>query len=296
MELEKLLEWDVVQKPIMLEDGKKIVNGKALVRSDNDKVLEVVNSNFVPFTNKQLYELVNKIADSENIQKSNIKIIESEIGKKISVILDLDFDYLVKDDVVRNQLLVQNSHGGFTTLNFGFGNLVMSCSNGMVIFDKRAGFKIYHNKDIHMFYDLNMIINLIRSIKIKILDFKEFSIKIAEKTIKNREGIIRDAIKYITGVDLNITLEQYIDRFKHLKDLNILKYKWYQSKTLERYIHFEMDRKGDNYWGLLNGFTYYTNHENESQPEFSRNFFITYGYGKIINDRAVRYIKQKIKY
>ena len=289
MKLKELLNWEVIEKPIMLTNGKLITNGKALVRSDNDKVLEVVNSNFVPFENKELFHLINQIAEKENINESDIRIVENDIGNKISVILNLDFNYSVRDDVVSNQLLVQNSHGGFASLSFGFGNLVMSCSNGMVIFNKNLGYKIYHNK--YLKSKSNLISNNIESIKRNIISFKEFSNKIADKTIKNREGIILDAINYATNVDLSITIEQYINKYRNFKDEDILYYKWDQSNILREALHYEMNNKGDNYWGLLNGFTYYTNHK--AKP-INPSVFLTYGYGKVVNDLALKYIQQKL--
>ena len=88
-------------------------------------------------------------------------------------------------------------------------------------------------------------------------------------------------------------MDQYINKFKHLKEAYLLEYKWNESIRLEKAIHLEMDNKGDNYWGLLNGFTYYTNHM--ANP-VDKSIFLTYGYGKIINDKAIKYIKQKINY
>ena len=118
-----------------------------------------------------------------NINESNIRIVENDIGNKISVILNLDFNYSVRDDVVSNQLLVQNSHGGFASLSFGFGNLVMSCSNGMVIFNKNLGYKIYHNKYIKSKSDL--ISNNIESIKRNRIKIKDKMIPISETYKEN---------------------------------------------------------------------------------------------------------------
>ena len=287
--LKELLKWEVIEKPISLTNGKPIHNGKALIRSDNEEVLEVVNSKFIPFKNKELYQLILQIAEKEKINESDIRILENKNGNKISIKLDLNFNYSVRDDVVSNQLLIQNSHGGFASLSFGFGNLVYSCSNGLIVFDKKLGYKIYHNKYMNSSLD-HMMLN-IEAVKRNIIKFKKFSNQIADKTIHNREGIIHDAINYVTNVDLRNTQDQYINKYKNYKDEEILYFKWDQSEKLRKSLHYEMNNKGDNYWGLLNGFTYFTNHVADTRDP---GVFLMYGYGKIINDKALKYIQQKL--
>ena len=277
MQLQKQLNWEVLEKSLMLENGQAVHNGKALVRSDNNRVLEVVNSNFNPLKNSELINIIKIIAEKEKLSENDIKIIETNEGQKISVIVNLDYNMSVGNDKVANQLLIQNSHGGFTSLKLGFGTLVASCSNGMVIFNKNIDHKIYHNQFLK--FEIERLLNNVEYVKTNIRKFNEFSNEIIEKKIDDRQKIILEAINHVANVDLSISKEEYLKNYKPQYDKNIALYKWNSAGLMRESILSEMNYKGDNYWGLLNGFTYYNTHRVNVK---NRNNFNLNGFGLVI--------------
>jgi len=286
MKLQELLNWEVKEKKLYLEDGTAIEEGKALVRSDNDQILQVVSRGYHPFKNEDMMNLITTVADKENLTDSNIKIIETRDGQKINAIIDLNFNLKVKDDIVGNRIVIQNSHGGFSSLKFGFGNLVLSCSNGLIIFNKKQSYSINHNKFLD--YNTKQLSLNVDNVKQQMKDFNDFSNFIAEYSINDREKLIRQAIHHVTNVDLSIGKEQFLEKFRFNKYRNL---KWQTAEDIKRAINLEMNTKGDNYWGLLNGFTYYNSHLAKT---YNHNAFLMDGYGKIISDKAIHFIKKQL--
>jgi len=286
MKLQELLNWEVKEKKLYLEDGTAIEEGKALVRSDNDQILQVVSSDYHSFKNEEMIKLITTIADKENLADSNIQIIESKNGQKINATIDLNFNLKVKDDIVGNRIVIQNSHGGYSSLKIGFGNLVLSCSNGLIIFNKKQSYSINHNKFLD--YNTKQLFLNVDNVKQQMKDFNDFSNFIAEYSINDREKLIRQAIHHVTNVDISIGREQFLEKFRFNKYRNL---KWQTAEDIKRAIHLEMNTKGDNYWGLLNGFTYYNSHLAKT---YNHNAFLMDGYGKIISDKAIHFIKKQL--
>jgi hypothetical protein len=286
MKLKEILDWEVEEKKLYLEDGTEISEGKALVRSDNNSVIEVVSSGYRPFKNEDLIDLITAVAEKENLTDSDIEIIETRDGQKINAIIDLNFNLKVKDDIVGNRIVIQNSHGGYSSLKFGFGNLVLSCTNGLIVFKEHVKYTINHNKYLN--YGTKQLFNNVENIKHEIKLFNDFSNFIAENPIEDREKLIIDAINHVTNVDLSISREQFLEKFRFNKYRNL---KWETAEKIKYAIHREMNAKGDNYWGLLNGFTYYTSHMADTE---NKDAFLLDGYGKIITDKAIRFIKKQL--
>ena len=286
MKLKEKLNWEVEEKKLYLKDGTAIMEGKALVRSDNDQILQVVSGGYHPFKNEDMIDLITTIADKENLTDSDIKIIETRDGQKINAIIDLNFNLKVKDDIVGNRIVIQNSHGGYSSLKFGFGNLVLSCTNGLIVFKENINYTVHHNK--YLDYGIKQMFNNVENIKQEMKNFNDFSNFIAENSIDDREKLIIDAINHVTNVDLSISREQFLEKFRFNRYRNL---KWETAEKIEYAIHREMNAKGDNYWGLLNGFTYYTSHMANTENKYA---FLLDGYGKIISDKAIQFIKKQL--
>src|ERR1035437_1888576 len=127
------LDFEVNKRPLiyMSEDGttmNPIANKSAMVRSDNQKCLGIVGNNYTPIQNKDAFcffdNLVNR---SEAIYHTAGALGQ---GEKIWILAKLPTDIVVgKDDLIKNYVLIYNSHDGSAAVTALLTPTRVVCSN-----------------------------------------------------------------------------------------------------------------------------------------------------------------------
>jgi|TARA_E500000318_G_scaffold5495_2_gene5614 hypothetical protein len=212
-------------------------------RTDNMQILGVCTKQYQETQNEQIVERAMQIAEAVNGDYTFHKALALNGGKKIFVQLKIENSGGEYDKYI----FVVDSNDGSIGLSYGISNTVLSCANQLFLFASK-GKSVKHTKSIDIKADeiaLDLQAQLI-DIDNKIIDLKHTSAS---------DFMIRKIVK--TVMKLPVTIDE---RLYHDGDIVSKKTKNRVDKLLDC-IAKETTEKGDTLWGLLNGVTYYTNHE-----------------------------------
>lgn len=141
------LNWDVVQKPVLTQDGYTIPNLVANYRSDNNQYLGVVNPS--KYRLIQNIEAFNFIDELPGFTLEKVGMFNG--GKKVFVIGKSEncFD-IVSGDTVDMYFTFLHGHDGKSGIRFIMCPIRMFCTNQLNLMLKKADFKytIRHTGDV----------------------------------------------------------------------------------------------------------------------------------------------------
>ena len=139
---------------VFTKTGKVVPRRKAVVRTDDDKVIGSVSDRYKIFK----HEDVMNQADSyiSNMGKPEKKCYLTQDGASLTA------EYTFRDtslkigdnagmgDVVGLRVYVQNSYNGKGALRFRIGAMVVKCLNGMVLPEDKFSLTYRHTKEIEV--------------------------------------------------------------------------------------------------------------------------------------------------
>lgn len=147
------LDWEPIEKPIFV--GEPLTPGelvgypksqpielpgwKAVVRSDNDKVLHVHKDSYEIFPNAELGPLVDALLDESDVQVETMGSLDE--GRKVWVLVRLREPFQVPGDpagATLSYLAVQNSHDGSAALRAQRTQIRIVCANTSAAADRDA--------------------------------------------------------------------------------------------------------------------------------------------------------------
>ena len=238
------LDWSVRSENLITASTGLAVEGKAIVRNDNNTILGVHGSDYQAYQNEQLFELLYNITKQTGLELHTGGCFG--LGKKVYVQFKSD-DLKIGNDLVRGFLTGINSFDGSTSLCFGASSFTVSCSNTFYGVMKGLENKVKHTK--------NMLIRLDDVLR-----------RIDQSLIE--EKVIFDHIKRFSEVKMTqaqmdnvIRLMLDIPKETSLTDFNALSTrKQNQIATFKTAAGIEIADKGENLWGLFSGVTRYTTH------------------------------------
>lgn len=124
------LGWKVQERKLLdAQTGLEIPDYKALVRSDNDLILNVCKKNYTPVQNEDAFKWFEPmIADRDVSLSAAVSLNE---GRKIAITCAIENfgGDVVNGDRVESYLLLYNSHDGSSALGVRFTNVRVVCRN-----------------------------------------------------------------------------------------------------------------------------------------------------------------------
>ena len=247
------MNYSVVKEPLHLPDGKQ-TQFFGVVRSDDKTCFGTCTDRYEVFQNHEMAELAFKIKE-----ESGYKIDRSRVyrdGAKVSIDLvgeEVYLEYPKVGDLMQKSIRMTNTHDGSGALKLALGSLVLSCTNGMTRWVEGRGASIRHTTNMKSLID-----NALRSF--------EF--------MQEKEQNFIDEIKKMIEVDVNEN--QIADLMQSITDVDVRKVSmsggtWksdeYSTRAINKTVSLfesikeEIDYKGANAWGLLNGVTHFTSHK-----------------------------------
>lgn len=158
------LDWEVETKPMFfnteMEDDRLIVNPsmqqnsvpnhRAMVRSDNNKVLGVVGNRYKPVQNAEAFEFLDGLVDSGQMRYHTAGSLRD--GRNVWLLGKIGTMTVVPKDHVDQYLLLYNSHDGSGALRCFFTAVRVVCANTAAIAlnqGKGTGICLRHTSKVH---------------------------------------------------------------------------------------------------------------------------------------------------
>ena len=256
------LNWNVRTETTQTESGIILPN-IALVREDTNEILGVHSTNYVPYQNEQLMELLDRVSNYTGLDIHRGGMFGG--GKKVFIQLKSN-DLRLGNDRIEGFVTGVNSFDGTTSLAFGNSNLTISCQNTFFAAYKNLE-KVRHTKNmVHRVDEICRGIDGIVQEEQQMFD----TIKKMSETRFSQETKDR-VIKSLFDIDMDIQLVNYHN--ENGLSTNV------KNKLSRMYIDMggELQEKGDNVWGLFSGVTKYTTHSLSKDDNTENKMFGAYG-------------------
>lgn len=236
------LHWQVDKKPWSL-DGQQMTDFFAIKRRDTGEVLQSVKKGYVPFQNDLLMELAMSVADLCQTDISSAKSLKG--GGLVYITIDgrkFELNGRKVGDVIKEQIVISNSHNGEIALRVAFGHVTLSCLNGMTRFDAKGSFAIRHTASMkdRLKTAIRKMPNILGESQRQVDAYH----KLAEKPINGNH--VSKVLQIITDQNPDAPEDKISPVGK-----NIL------AAAKDSFIT-EISSKGDTGWGLFSGVTHYT--------------------------------------
>ena len=222
-----------------LDKGLLMTDSFGIFRSDNNKWLGTVGSQYLPMQNHELAEVIVALQDSFGGEVTGGQLQD---GKRIYYQNSLPNE-AIENDVVKRNITCLNSHNGSSAIGFGSTNTVISCSN------------TFH-KAMRELARFRHTATASERLAVAVSDFK--------KAMTFDEELMT-TYKRMTEVKINKPIvSEIIERlFKVTAKDKVGDISTRRVNKLKRFneaLDHEIGSKGSSVWGLFNAVTYYTNH------------------------------------
>ncbi len=123
------LDWEVEVRPMFLADGSKVEDGRAVVRTTDNKQLGVVGTRWTPLQNRDAFNVFEPLVARGDMTLETAGSLKG--GKRIWVLCKIKQDNLevAKNDEIALYGMLSNGHDGTLAVHFGFTNIRIVCSN-----------------------------------------------------------------------------------------------------------------------------------------------------------------------
>ena len=245
------LDWEVEKVPLFSQCPESHFNMHGnwsesgyygIRRKDNLEILGVCTKQYQETQNEQIVERAMQIAEAVSDEYKFVKALALNGGKKIFV------QFLVPPatEDYNRYIFVVDSNDGSIGLSYGISHRVLSCSNQLYLFASK-GKTVKHTKSINIKAD-----NIAENISMQLHNTDNTIDYLKNQRIS--DAAVRNIVKNVMKLPLHINEVGYED------DKVVSKKTKNKVDKLLDCIAKETTEKGDTYWGLLNGVTYYTNH------------------------------------
>lgn len=245
------LNFEIRTSPILYgrQDDLKISgNYQAIYRNDNDKLLSVMSSSYNPLKVsdfKAITDKMSSISGFENVGNSVFKdgrIILSHLKNN-------NPGLQINGNAIENYMIVGSSFDGSYPIFIGTSNILIRCTNAFGQISK-------HNKIRHTKSSDVKVEELIQSMDVYFQEQADLQYTFEEwGSIDINKDLINLAVNNFLGMSDDDSENSTTKKNK--------------SEILKSCIVRETRDLGENLWGLLNGFTYYSTHKmNNKNPSF----------------------------
>ncbi len=147
------LNYQAELRALQTADGTGVPQRKAVVRSDNGKVLGVVGNTYVPVQNFQAFGFLDSLVGDGSLRYHTAGALGK--GERVWMLAKLPQEIRIKDsdDVTEQYLLLSNSHDGTSSLRVFFTPIRVVCANTLGVAERRGhkqGVSIVHKGDLDL--------------------------------------------------------------------------------------------------------------------------------------------------
>jgi len=126
------LDWTVEKRPMYLADGAQVPKKHALVRTSDNKVLDLVGNNWTPVQNSTAFDFFQEFCDAGDMTMHTAgSLLE---GRRIWALAKVASDFTVfGDDKVEGYLLFSNPHMFGQCVDVRFTPIRVVCNNTLTM-------------------------------------------------------------------------------------------------------------------------------------------------------------------
>lgn len=246
--MEKMgLVWEARQEELFSQSGISIPNHKAIVRSDNNKILGVMGKDYNPTQLNTYFSQFDSLTKSLNLTYDKGRVFNG--GQKVILTASFPKTMMVRvNDECRSELNWGTSFDGTMGNTGWFTVLRLVCTNGLTRKAKEQQFSCKHTKNSELLIKEKMEI-LLQSEKY-FQDFLDCSKRLANK-IADRNMVNEFIVSMFGDKKMSKITGKFDRHFKTKRNIKIV-------KNLFR------NGKGNGQgtaWDLYNGYTEWIDHE-----------------------------------
>ena len=141
------LNWQVIQKPIMTEDGTVIEGYKANIRDADQRVLGVVSNRYKVVQNEEAFAFTDALLGEGVTYETAGSLAE---GKRTWMLAILPHRYIIAGDEITPYLVFMNSHDGSGAIKVAMTPIRVVCQNtlNLALSTAKRSWSTNHTGDI----------------------------------------------------------------------------------------------------------------------------------------------------
>lgn len=141
------LDWRVIQKPIMTQDGQAIAGFKANIRDRDSRVLGVVTDRYKVVQNEDAFAFTDELL-GEGITYETAGSLQE--GRRTWILAKLPQRYIISGDEITPYLVFMNSHDGTGAIKAAMTPIRVVCQNtlNLALDTARRTWSMNHTGDI----------------------------------------------------------------------------------------------------------------------------------------------------
>lgn len=141
------LDWRVIQKPIMTQDGQAIAGFKANIRDRDSRVLGVVTDRYKVVQNEDAFAFTDELL-GEGITYETAGALQE--GRRTWILAKLPQRYIISGDEITPYLVFMNSHDGTGAIKAAMTPIRVVCQNtlNLALDTARRTWSMNHTGDI----------------------------------------------------------------------------------------------------------------------------------------------------
>ena len=142
------LDWRVIQKPVLTEDGLFISGFKANVRDRDNQVLGVVSDRYKVVQNEDAFAFTDELL-GEGVTYETAGSLQN--GRRTWIRAKLPQRYIISGDKIDPYLVFMNSHDGTGAIKAAMTPIRVVCQNtlNLALSTARRSWSTIHTGDIH---------------------------------------------------------------------------------------------------------------------------------------------------
>lgn len=142
------LDWRVIQKPVLTEDGLFISGFKANVRDRDNQVLGVVSDRYKVVQNEDAFAFTDELL-GEGVTYETAGSLQN--GRRTWILAKLPQRYIISGDEIDPYLVFMNSHDGTGAIRAAMTPIRVVCQNtlNLALSTARRSWSTIHTGDIH---------------------------------------------------------------------------------------------------------------------------------------------------
>ena len=122
------LDWNVIQKPVVTEDGIPIPGFKANLRDTDEKVLGIVTNRYKVVQNIDAFSFTDELLGEGVTYETSGSLQE---GRRTWLLAKLPQRYIISGDEITPYLVFMNSHDGTGAIKAAMTPIRLSCENAI---------------------------------------------------------------------------------------------------------------------------------------------------------------------
>ena len=142
------LDWRVIQKPVLTEDGLFISGFKANARDRDNQVLGVVSDRYKVVQNEDAFAFTDELL-GEGVTYETAGSLQN--GRRTWILAKLPQRYIISGDEIDPYLVFMNSHDGTGAIKAAMTPIRVVCQNtlNLALSTARRSWSTIHTGDIH---------------------------------------------------------------------------------------------------------------------------------------------------